>query len=201
MQIRRKFLPETALLLFLRGELWYNELFLKNLREGLIMNRKKTSAPMPKGFGLLIVSIILLSAIPKDNVRRVWMLLLRKPEALLNRPQEMAIFLAFVVLVLLAVIAVIAVFAGLLRKKPAEREKPNPSARRDSNPRGIFRELMVNEMKVNEQEAIHCGHLTGREKYMEQINSFLKNGLIDRSEYNALRERYSKLDIPDDYHG
>ena len=51
------------------------------------------------------------------------------------------------------------------------------------------------------EEAIHCAHLTGRAKYLEQLDSFLKTGLIDREEYRVLRERYMSLDIPDDYHG
>ena len=50
------------------------------------------------------------------------------------------------------------------------------------------------------EEAIHCAHLTGRAKYMEQLDSFLKTGLIDREEYRVLKERYMRLDIPDDYH-
>jgi hypothetical protein len=50
------------------------------------------------------------------------------------------------------------------------------------------------------EEAIHCAHLTGRAKYMEQLESFLRTGLIDRNEYRILKERYMNLDIPDDYH-
>jgi len=50
------------------------------------------------------------------------------------------------------------------------------------------------------EEAIHCAHLTGRAKYMEQLDSFLRTGLIDREEYRVLKERYMRLDIPDDYH-
>ena len=51
------------------------------------------------------------------------------------------------------------------------------------------------------EEAINCGHRTGRAKYLEQIDSFLRNGLIDRTEYNVLKARYEQLNIPDDYHG
>ena len=50
------------------------------------------------------------------------------------------------------------------------------------------------------EEAIHCAHLTGRQKYLEQIDGYLRTGLIDRSEYRVLKERYMNLDIPDDYH-
>ena len=50
------------------------------------------------------------------------------------------------------------------------------------------------------EEAIHCGHVRGKQKYIQQLDSYLKNGIIDRAEYKVLRERYEKLDIPDDYH-
>ena len=43
--------------------------------------------------------------------------------------------------------------------------------------------------------------VSGREKYLDQLDSFLANGIIDRAEYRTLRERYSKLEIDEDYHG
>ena len=51
------------------------------------------------------------------------------------------------------------------------------------------------------EEAINCSHSTGRTKYLEQIDGFLRTGLIDRAEYNVLKARYERLNIPDDYHG
>ncbi|MBQ6371973.1 MAG: hypothetical protein IJJ22_02495 [Oscillospiraceae bacterium] len=65
---------------------------------------------------------------------------------------------------------------------------------------GSGSEIKLTPRQVTE-EAINCRHSTGREKYLEQIEGYLKNGLIDRAEYNALKARYEKLDIPDDYHG
>ena len=50
------------------------------------------------------------------------------------------------------------------------------------------------------EEAIRCGHVRGKQKYIQQLDSYLKNGIIDKAEYKVLRERYEKLDIPDDYH-
>ena len=50
------------------------------------------------------------------------------------------------------------------------------------------------------EEAVHCHHSTGREKYLEQLDSFLANGIIDKAEYKTMKERYNKLDIEDDYH-
>ena len=50
------------------------------------------------------------------------------------------------------------------------------------------------------EEAVHCHHSTGKQKYLEQLDTFLANGIIDKAEYRLLKERYSKLDIEDDYH-
>ena len=50
------------------------------------------------------------------------------------------------------------------------------------------------------EEAIHCAHSRGKQKYLEQIESFLANGIIDKEEYRLLKERYEKLDLPDDFH-
>ena len=73
------------------------------------------------------------------------------------------------------------------RKSPAG-VKPHPSIRLHASD------------QTEAEEAIHCAHLTGRAKYMEQLDSFLRTGLIDREEYRVLKERYMRLDIPDDYH-
>ena len=50
------------------------------------------------------------------------------------------------------------------------------------------------------EEVITCAHHTGKEKYIEQLESYLKAGLIDKAEYKVLKDRYNKLDIPEDYH-
>ena len=50
------------------------------------------------------------------------------------------------------------------------------------------------------EEVISCGHKSGKEKYLEQVEGFYKNGLIDRDEYKILRAKYEKLEIPEDYH-
>lgn len=39
---------------------------------------------------------------------------------------------------------------------------------------------------------------TRREKYLEQLESQRKAGLIDRDEYDLLRERYQKMENPKD---
>ena len=50
------------------------------------------------------------------------------------------------------------------------------------------------------EEAVHCAHSRGKEKYLEQLDGFLANGIIDKAEYRLMKERYSRLQIEDDYH-
>ena len=50
------------------------------------------------------------------------------------------------------------------------------------------------------EEAVTCAHVTGKQKYIQQLDSYLKAGLIDKAEYRLMKERYEKLEIPDDYH-
>ena len=163
-------------------------------------NKKKQGGGVSAIISIVVVLIVLYSAIPEMTKRRLQHLISGR-----GAPnQDMIIFAGFFVLVVLLIIGTAVLMFRVLSKKPAEREKPNPSARQDQAKAGTLQTLAAHirqERKSVGEEAIHCAHLTGREKYMEQINSFLKNGLIDRAEYNALRERYSKLNIPDDYHG
>lgn len=51
-----------------------------------------------------------------------------------------------------------------------------------------------------EEEAIKCTHPRGREKYIHQLDNFLSNGIIDKLEYRLLKERYDKLNIPENMH-
>ncbi len=55
-------------------------------------------------------------------------------------------------------------------------------------------------VRAAQEEAIHCAHSRGKEKYLEQLDGFLANGIIDKAEYRLMRDRYSKLQIEDDYH-
>ena len=76
------------------------------------------------------------------------------------------------------------------------RPFPQPTAVKTKQPSPIFRHRDEQEA----EEAVRCAHARGKEKYFEQIEGFYRNGLIDRAEYKALREKYEKLDLPEDYH-
>ena len=56
-------------------------------------------------------------------------------------------------------------------------------------------------MRYNlDEQAIECTHSIGKEKYFDQLDDYLANGLIDKNEYRVLKKRYEKLDIPDNMH-
>ena len=46
-------------------------------------------------------------------------------------------------------------------------------------------------------EALRCTCAHGKQRYLDQAAMFYKNGLIDRAEYNAMCERYNKLELPE----
>ena len=71
---------------------------------------------------------------------------------------------------------------------------PQPTAVKTKQPPRAF------QHKDEAEEAITCAHHTGKEKYLEQVEGFYRNGLIDRAEYKILREKYEKLELPEDYH-
>ena len=95
------------------------------------------------------------------------------------------------------VVAVSKAKAGKGKKQtavPLNRPFPQPTAVKSRQPARVLRHADEAE------EVVTCAHHTGREKYLEQVEGFYKNGLIDRAEYKILREKYEKMDIPEDYH-
>ena len=48
------------------------------------------------------------------------------------------------------------------------------------------------------KDALRCTCSHGRQRYLDQAELFLKNGIIDRAEYNVMRERYLKMELPDE---
>ena len=99
-------------------------------------------------------------------------------------------------------IAVIAVIVSMTVKAVKKNTPTRTGASRGASPaRPAARPVSRAAVRAGTEEAIHCQHKSGREKYLDQLDSFLANGIIDRAEYRILRERYSKLEIDEDYHG
>ena len=128
-------------------------------------------------------------------------------ESFTRLPKDQLLMLA---VFLFGCILFVSSIVKMIRSAPAGKAASKGAAR----PRGTARPVSSRPAAVKHhptirlhapdqpeaEEAIHCAHLTGRAKYMEQLDSFLRTGLIDREEYRVLKNRYMSLDIPDDYH-
>ena len=77
---------------------------------------------------------------------------------------------------------------------PLNRPYPQPTAVKAKQPARVF------QHRDEAEEANTCAHHSGKEKYLEQVEGFYRNGLIDRDEYKTLRAKYEQMDIPEDYH-
>ena len=142
--------------------------------------------------GILISAIALLAILPKellfDTLRlferfgfaRAWRLLLR------TEPGRLIGLSIFAGLALLCLIAVLRMSA--LTRRIAREPENIPAAR------------PVRAKAPETEDAVTCEHHTGKEKYFRQLDGYLQAGLIDKAEYRTLKERYSKLEIPEDYH-
>ena len=128
-------------------------------------------------------------------------------ESFTRLPEDQLLMLA---VFLFGCILFVSSIVKMIRSAPAGKAASKGAAR----PRGTARPVSSRPAAVKHhptirlhapdqpeaEEAIHCAHLTGRAKYLEQLDSFLSTGLIDREEYRVLKNRYMSLDIPDDYH-
>ena len=110
--------------------------------------------------------------------------------------------IAIAVVAMLVVVAVVFATVSSVVKSAAAKKAPQtrPVQTRmpafEKTPAAARRSTHRDEA----EEAVHCAHSRGKEKYLEQLDSFLANGIIDKAEYKLMKERYSKLEIEDDYH-
>ena len=140
---------------------------------GLMQNKQKKYSGKKPGLGILIIVTVMVLGYVFDSGTDFHALL--------------------PVLIIAGAFMVVLLFTGMLMKtQNSLSAKPDakPTAVRKPNPGGY----------TGAEEAIRCAHRSGKEKYLEQIESFLSNGIIDKAEYRLLKERYEKLDLPDDYH-
>ena len=142
--------------------------------------------------GILLSAIALLAVLPKELLRDTLRLIehfgLRRALHVLWYSQRGQVYglMIFAGLALLVVLALsrMSALSRRIRREPENIPVPRSAG-----------------VKAPETEdAITCEHHTGREKYLRQLDSYLQAGLIDRAEYRTLKERYEKLDIPEDYH-
>ena len=115
------------------------------------------------------------------------------------KQEDMSVVVASTMVVAFITFVVVAVSkakAGKGKKQtavPLNRPFPQPTAVRPGH-------IPAPKHRDEAEEVISCAHKSGKEKYLEQVEGFYKNGLIDREEYKILRAKYEKLEIPEDYH-
>ena len=97
---------------------------------------------------------------------------------------------ARILLILLFLAGLIALIKAIvyLRKKPSASAKANTHEPRVS---------AKPERGDDNKDAIRCTCSQGRQRYLDQAELFLKNGIIDKAEYNVMKERYLKMELPD----
>ena len=159
-----------------------------------------------KNIRRLLISFVVLFMLPDDTLQHLYIQFFRTPfsmrklEFLLRTsPQTLLVALASLICLLVMLVSLISIVAHAAggRRESASRPASRPAARRPAPARAgkAFPQAMGRQ-----EEAIHCEHERGKDKYLEQLDGYLKTGLIDRSEYRVLRERYERINIPDNYH-
>ena len=148
-------------------------------------NNKKNQQPLTKGTATIIWVIV--AAIMAF--------------AIANNGAEDAIIPAVATMIIVTAILIITTVASKMtankngaKKQTVELNRPFPTPKTGKQTAAILRH------SDEAEEAITCQHLTGKEKYIQQLDSYLKAGLIDKAEYKIMKERYSELEIPEDYH-
>ena len=141
-----------------------------------------------------------------EQALRILRYLFRRPfrglDTFTRIPSEQYLVLVFF---LIGCIFFISSIVKMLRSAPSGKTSARPAPQRTAprpaaQPRPQVRANARAHLDTEAEEAIHCAHLTGRAKYLEQIDNYLKTGLIDKDEYRVLKNRYMNLDIPDEYH-
>ncbi len=141
-----------------------------------------------------------------EQALRILRYLLRRPfrglDTFTRIPSEQYLVLVFF---LIGCIFFISSIVKMLRSAPSGKASARPAPQRTAlRPAAQSRPQVRANARAHRdteaEEAIHCAHLTGRAKYLEQIDNYLKTGLIDKDEYRVLKNRYMNLDIPDEYH-
>ncbi len=133
------------------------------------------------------VSVFLLLLIPKvDNGKLLRILRRSSPFSVKIRFMLRSMPGEFILMVILIILLLLAVWTLFRTFYLISRLKKTPSVPADAD---------------ETESALGCDHKTGRDRYLEQLENYLESGVIDRDEFNSMRERYLKQNIPDDYHG
>ena len=103
----------------------------------------------------------------------------------------------FVMILLVAALVLISVFGAIIkavknRGGTPEEERPARREPLEDRPRSFRREPLEDKPVSRAQRELLPMDEYERRKRIEQLDGFLKNGIIDRAEYKKLRARYEK---------
>ena len=117
------------------------------------------------------------------------------------KQEDMSVVVASTMVVAFITFVVVAVSKAKANKGGEKKQTAVPLNRPFPRPTAVKPgHIPVPKHRDEAEEAISCAHHSGKEKYLEQVEGFYKNGLIEREEYKILRAKYEKLEIPEDYH-
>lgn len=117
------------------------------------------------------------------------------------------LFIIFAIFYIVALIVIVSIVIAILKyisnKISGKRDKRKDSLYRTESKKESIESTTMHEkvsQDVHDERAIKCTHPIGKEKYFDQLDNYLANGLIDKNEYRVLKERYDKLNIPENMH-
>lgn len=102
-------------------------------------------------------------------------------------------------IVAIVIIAIAALVFGLILAQKKKGEKKLGSVYHAERMKDMAKSVLHAQKRSSEQ-AVSCSHELGKDKYIQQLDNFLSNGLIEKSEYNQLKRRYENLNVPDNMH-
>lgn len=108
---------------------------------------------------------------------------------------------SFPVLLIVAVVvlAIAGLVFGLILAQKKKGGKKFGSVYHAERMKDMAKSVLHAEKRSREQ-AVGCSHERGKDKYIQQLDNFLSNGLIEKSEYMQLKRRYESLNIPENMH-
>ena len=111
--------------------------------------------------------------------------------AALNLYSEGNLDTFFLIAGIAIVLALVVLISKLIASRKASSAKGNAGAHEPRVSAGL-------EQSDDQKDAIRCTCSHGRQRYLDQAELFLKNGLIDKAEYSAMKEHYLTMELPDD---
>lgn len=78
------------------------------------------------------------------------------------------------------------------RREPLEDREPRRAGREEADRPSIFRREPLEDKPISHQRELLPMDEYERQKRLDQLENFLKNGTIDREEYRKLRARYER---------